>query len=95
MTWLANSWFPTAVYLLCFLTSTLCAGLLLRSYWRVRSRMLFWTSLCFTMLAINNLVVILDMLVVLDRNLVLYRLVPSLIGVTALLYGFITQESEA
>ena len=55
--------FPTLVYTLCFATSTLCAFLLGRSFHRTRSRLLFWSALCFALLAVVNFVVVLDMLV--------------------------------
>ncbi len=32
------SYFPTAVYLLCFLTCSVCAGLLGRAWWRSKVR---------------------------------------------------------
>ena len=43
-----------AVYLLCAVTSLVCAGLLVRSYRRSRMKLILWTSLCFMGLAINN-----------------------------------------
>jgi cytochrome c oxidase subunit IV len=95
MATMANGWFPTAVYSLCFLTSSLCAWLLMRSYLRARGQMLFWTGLCFMMLAINNLIVILDMFIFPDRDLILYRIAASLVGVSVLLYGFIGQGDQA
>ena len=45
-----------AVYILCALTSILCAVLLLRGYRATRTRLLFWASLCFVFLAITGLV---------------------------------------
>lgn len=42
---------PAAVYILCGLTSVLCAVLLLRSYARKRVRLLLWSGLCFAGLA--------------------------------------------
>src|SRR5579884_1237775 len=47
--------FPTIVYLLCFLTSLACAWLLGRSYYRVRTRFLLWSSISFAFLAANDL----------------------------------------
>lgn len=44
----------TAVYILCAVTSVLCAGLLVRSYLRSRVRLLLWSALCFVGLAVNN-----------------------------------------
>ena len=85
--------FPTLVYALCFLTSTLCAYLLGRSYRSSRSRLLLWSSLCFVLLAMANFAVVLDMLVYptqLDLRSV--RLVLSLGAVSVLLFGFIWDE---
>ncbi len=81
--------FPTAVYLLCFVTSAACALLLFRSYWRVGARLLLWSAICFLLLAGNNLVVILDLLVLPRWDLQLVRLALSLGAVSVLLFGFI------
>ena len=88
-------WFPSAVYLLCFLTSAGCAWLLLRSYLKARSGMLFWSAGCFVLLAINNLIVILDIMVIDKVDLMPWRLAASLAGVSLLLFGFIWRGDEA
>ena len=49
-----SSLVPTLVYLLCFLTSSICALLLGRSYARTRSRLLLWSAICFCLLALAN-----------------------------------------
>lgn len=90
-----NHWFPGAVYLLCFVTSAACAWLLMRSYLRARGNMLFWSALCFALLALNNLIVILDLLVVPDVDLGLHRLAVSLLAIGVLLFGFIWRGDEA
>ena len=84
--------FPTLVYLLCFATSTLCAFLLGRSFRRTRSRLLFWSALCFALLAVVNGVVVLDMLVYPEINFRPVRLWLSLLAVSVLLFGFIWDE---
>lgn len=84
--------FPTLVYLLCFATSTLCAYLLGRSFHRTRSRLLFWSALCFVLLAVVNGVVVLDMLVYPDVDMRPARLWLSLAAVSVLLFGFIWDE---
>ena len=84
--------FPTLVYSLCFVTSTLCAYLLGRSFRRNRSRLLFWSALCFVLLAVVNFVVVLDMLVYPDIDLRPIRLWLSLVAVSVLLFGFIWDE---
>lgn len=86
--------FPVAVYLLCLLTSTACAWLLSRNYRRTRVKLLLWSSLCFTLLALNNLMLVVDMLLLPDLDLRLWRLVPSLLAVAVLLFGFIWNLEE-
>ena len=86
--------FPAAVYILCFLTSAACAWLLGRSYFRTRTRLLLWSSLCFLFLAGNNLLLVLDVLVFADTNLRVGRLLLSLSAVIVLLFGFIWDLEE-
>jgi hypothetical protein len=91
-----TTWFPGAVYLLCFVTSAICAWLLMRSYLQSRGNMLFWSALCFVVLALNNLIVILDLMVVpVEVDLGVYRLTASLLAVGLLLFGFIWRGDEA
>jgi hypothetical protein len=82
-----------AVYLLCAATSSLCAMLLLRAYARTGTRLLLWSGLCFTGLALNNTVLVVDLILVPDIDLATWRLVPAVLGVALLLYGLIW-ESE-
>jgi hypothetical protein len=85
--------FPTLVYTLCFATSTACAFLLARSYSRVRSRMLFWSALCFVLLAVVNLIVVFDLVIYPDSvDLRPYRMWLTLVAVAVLLFGFIWDE---
>jgi len=76
------------VYVLCFLTSAACAWLLGRSYARTGARILLWSSICFAFLAANNLVLVLDL------DLRLGRLVLALMAVGALLWGFIWDQEQ-
>jgi hypothetical protein len=82
-------YFPAAVYLLCFVTSSACALLLARNYRRSGARLLLWSALCFGLLALNNLVVIVDLLVLPAQDFRLARLLLSLGAVGVLLFGFI------
>lgn len=91
---MGGSLFPSAVYLLCLATSVACAILLARNYARTRARLLLWSSLCFAFLALNNLVVVFDILIFPTQvDLSLWRLTASVAAVGVLLYGFIW-ESE-
>lgn len=78
-----------AVYILCAVTSAACAVLLLRAYLRTRTRLLLWSALCFFGLALNNLVLVIDLLVVPDTDLSTWRLVPSAAGTLLLVYGLV------
>ena len=86
--------FPSAVYLLCFATSTACAILLARSYGRTRARLLLWSAFCFLFLALNNLFVMVDLLLVPDLDLQIPRLALSLAAVGLLLFGCIWDLEE-
>jgi len=80
---------PEAVYLLCALTSAACAVLLLRAYARRQTRLLLWCGLCFIGLALNNVLLFIDLVLVPDVDLSVVRLVPALAGVVIMLYGLI------
>jgi hypothetical protein len=86
--------FPTLVYTLCFLTSAACAFLLARNYARTGARLLLWSALCFGLLAVNNLTVIIDLLVLPEFNLRVLRLVWALAAVNVLLFGLVWDLEE-
>ena len=88
------TWFPAAVFLLCFLTSAACGILLARSYSRTGARLLFWSALCFLFLAANNLVVIFDLLLLPDVDFRLARYLLALAALGVLLFGFIWDLEE-
>ena len=89
-----SDFFPAAVYSLCFLTSTACAALLARNYKRTGARLLLWSALCFVLLAGQNLVVIVDLLLLPEASFALARLVLALGAVSLLLFGFIWDLEE-
>lgn len=86
--------FRTAVYLLCFATSSACAFLLARNYLRTHARLLLWSALCFVLLAGNNLMVVIDLLVLPHVNLGLLRLAFSAAALAVLLFGFVWDLEE-
>ena len=87
--------FPTAVYLLCFLTSAACAWLLGRSYARTGTRLLLWSSICFGFLALNNLMVIFDLVVWPEKDFRLARLALAFAAVASLIWGFVWEVEDA
>jgi hypothetical protein len=77
-----------AIYILCALTSILCAVLLLRGYRATRTRLLFWASVCFGFLALNNVILYFDLVILPPQiDLFWYRNVAALIGMLALVFG--------
>jgi hypothetical protein len=81
------------VYVLCALTSVVCAALLFRGYRQSRTRLLFWSSLCFLALAINNVLLLIDFVIAPQVNLGGLRGGTALLGLLVLVYGLI-QESR-
>ena len=79
----------TMVYVLCTLTSGLCAVLLLREYRRTATRLLLWAGLSFAALAIANALVFADLVLFRDIDLGLVRAGVSCAAVCLLLYGLI------
>jgi hypothetical protein len=78
------------IYFLGALTSFLCAGLLFRSYLRTGANLLFWSSICFLGLTIDNSILMLvDVLIYPEANLYWMRQLGSLCGLTLLIYSMI------
>ena len=79
----------SAVYLLCALTSLACAILLLRGYRQRRARLLLWSGLGFVGITLGNVMLVVDMVVLPQRDLALFRSVPVLVGLAVLIYGLV------
>jgi len=79
----------TTVYALCFFTSVVCGWLLVRSFLRSRTRLLLWSAACFVLLAVNNLLVLVDLVFLPTIDLTPLRLAASFAAVSTLLFGFI------
>jgi len=77
------------VYLLCAGTCLLCAVMLLRAYAKHHVRLLLWSGLCFAGLMIENIMLYVDVVVVPDIDLSLWRKIPGLVALTVLLFGMI------
>jgi phosphatidylserine synthase len=80
------------IYLLCTLTCLACFGLLLRAWRASRSRLLFWSALCFAGLSLNNFLLVVDMLVFTAVDLSAWRLAAALLALLLLLFGLIWEE---
>jgi len=84
---------PEVVYILCAITSALCAALLARSYRRNRTRLLMWSTLCFVGLALNNLLLVIDLIVVPnDVDLSIARQLTALAALMLLILGLVWES---
>jgi hypothetical protein len=77
------------VYILCTVTSLACAALLGRAYFRTKMRLLLWAGICFVALALNNVLLFLDVVVFPDVTITTYRGPVALIGLVAMIYGLV------
>ena len=80
------------VYVLCAATSIACAVLLLRGYQRSRMRLLLWSGLCFAGLALNNVALFVDLVIIPSVDLSLVRSGTALIAMLVLLFGLVWES---
>jgi hypothetical protein len=78
-----------AVYVLCALTSIGCAFLLWRGYRANGSRLLFWSGVCFAGLAVNNILLVVDLMVWASVSLAVARSCVAIASLSVMLYGLI------
>lgn len=83
-----------AVYILGFLVTLSCGILLFRAYAVSRRRLLLWSAICFVGLAISNLLVFVDLVLLPDVNLYLLRLITAAAAMVILLYGLIWEGQQ-
>jgi hypothetical protein len=81
-----------AVYLLCALVSVVCAVMLLNGYRANRTTLLFWSSLCFVGLAVNNVLLFVDLVIVSEVDLSLLRSWVALAAIMALVCGLVWES---
>ena len=77
------------VYVLCAVTSIVCVTLLWRSYSESRTRLLFWSGLCFFILALNNALLFADLVVFKAVDLSAIRNLAALVALAVLVYGLV------
>jgi hypothetical protein len=81
-----------AVYVLCAITSLVCAVLLFKGYRDSRSRLLFWSSLCFAGLALNNALLLVDILSGPGLDLRLPRTGLAVLSLAMLIHGLVGES---
>jgi hypothetical protein len=85
---------PSVVYLLCALTSLICALLMMRSYRSERRRLLLVVGLSFAGLAANNVLLALDLVVFTERDLSVVRSAIGLASTALLLFALIWEAGS-
>ena len=81
-----------AVYVLCAITSLVCAVLLFKGYRDSRTRLLFWSSLCFAGLALNNALLLIDLLMGPAYDLRLLRTGIAVLALTMMIHGLVGES---
>ena len=82
----------TIVYFLCALTSLGAALLLWRGYRRSRQRLLFWSALCFAIMAVSNGILIFDLVILPEVDFLPWRSGVTQVALLVLLYGLIFES---
>jgi hypothetical protein len=80
------------IYVLCAATSIFCAVLLFRSYLRQRSRLLLLSMICFLGLAVNSVVLFIDLAVLPQFDLRLLRTLAAFVSILVFLLGLIWES---
>lgn len=83
-----------AIYVLAAVTSLGCAILLLRGYAVSRSRLLFWSGVCFLWFTANNVLLFIDLELVRDVDLSIARSGTAFVGALTLLVALIWEEAR-
>jgi hypothetical protein len=78
-----------AIYVMCAATSLMAAVLLFRQYAARRTPLLFWTALAFVGLAVNNVLLYIDLGVFTGIDLTLPRTLAGAAAMVTLLFGLI------
>ncbi len=83
-----------AVYIFGFLVTLACGVLLFRAWAAVRKRLLLWSAVCFCGLALSNLLVFVDLVLLPDVDLYPLRLITAAVAMLLLLYGLIWEGQQ-
>lgn len=82
------------VYTLCAVASLACASLLIRAFRRSRMRLLLWSGLCFIGLAVNSILVCVDLIMLPSVDLRLWRTCVAMMGMGLLLFGLVWETGS-
>ena len=77
------------IYLLCAATSLLVAMMLMRQYLKTRTRLVLWSVISFAGLAVNSVLVYVDLVMYTGVDLSVYRSAAGAFAMAIMLYGLI------
>jgi hypothetical protein len=80
------------IYVLCALGGVFCAVLLTRNYLRTRLRLALWASLCFGGLALNNVLLFVDLVMAPEVDFSLARSGIALAAMVLLVLGLVGED---
>jgi hypothetical protein len=80
------------IYGLCTVLSLAIAVMLWRQQRRVPTRLIYWTALCFSGLALSNLLLVVDKVVFPELDLRVLRHSVSLLSIGVLLFGLVYED---
>jgi hypothetical protein len=81
-----------AIYIACAITSAGCAWMLFRGFARGGPRLLLWAALCFVALALDNVILYVDLVLTPTMDLFYYRTVVAAVGMVILLCGLVGES---
>jgi hypothetical protein len=81
-----------AIYILCAATSIVAAALLLRQYRLSRTRLSFWSAIGFLGIAINSVLVYIDLALIPAIDLSLPRSIAAALAMIAIVYGLVRES---
>ena len=82
------------IYALCAATSLVAAGLLLRHYLARRTPLLLWSCFAFFGLAVNNVLLLVDLAFLPDVDLAVPRTLAAAVALVTLVYGLIRETGS-
>lgn len=83
-----------AVYGLCAVVSVLCAILLQRGWSASRHKLLLWAAACFWLLAVNNVLLFVDLVIVTGTDLSVARRATAAAAPMVFLLGLIWSDER-
>ena len=82
------------IYVLGVLVTGASSVLLMSAYGRVGRRFLLWSALCFAGLAVSNAILVVDLVLLPQVNLYVWRLAVAAVAMSLLVYGLVWESEK-